>query len=77
MKRLKFHVPNKILKSVYYAYVAPHLDYGIINWGCVSTVNLNPIRKCVNKAFDILGKANITHMLSFDEFHTFQINKFM
>ena len=42
--KLKSMAPVKILLSVYYAIVFPHLMYGILPWGCSSKNNLHKFR---------------------------------
>ena len=86
LRRLKYYLPAKILKNVYYAHFAPYLDYGIMNWGCAPSNNFEPLRKCVNEAITILNNYQTdynqiseakNYTLQFDEFHEFQIGTFM
>ena len=51
--KLKSMAPVKILLSVYYAIVFPHLMYGILLWGCSSKNNLHKLQMLQNKCLRI------------------------
>ena len=47
-------ISQKLLKMLYYSFIQPHIDYGVINWGCTTKTSLEPIKKYINKAFRIM-----------------------
>ena len=48
LAKLRHFVPKSTLRTLYYAFIQPHVDYGLINWGCANKTALNPIRVSVN-----------------------------
>ena len=76
-----------ILKNLYFAFIQPHINYGLINWGCSATTNLEPIRKNIRKAIRIMGfrkyndpvepLLNEFKILTFDNNKKLIDNKFM
>ena len=38
------------LRTLYYAFIQSHVDYGLLNWGCANKTALNPIRVSIKKA---------------------------
>ena len=81
MRKLKPFVPNKTLKTAFYSFIIPHVDYGLINWGNASKQNLAPIKKCIAKATNFLKEhkdSNILHQyLSFENMYNLSVGKFM
>ena len=65
----------------------PHIDYGLINWGCANKTSLDSVRKNIKKAVRILSfKRKDCHtetlfvslrILNFDLYNKFTIGKFM
>ena len=50
LRRLKFAVPRNILRTIYFALIHPHLNYGTLTWG----FNLNRIEKLQKQAVRII-----------------------
>ena len=48
--KLKDYVTSSTLKSLYYSFIYPYLDYNLLNWSCTSTSNLNCLRISNRKA---------------------------
>ena len=85
--KLKSMAPVKILLSVYYAIVFPHLMYGILLWGCSSKNNLHKLQMLQNKCLRIIEGWQIKQKLeplfikfkifNIDQLLNFEIAKFM
>ena len=41
--KLKAHIPAHILLNLYYAFIYPHLNYGIIAWGSTIVSHMYPL----------------------------------
>ena len=52
--KLRHLVSEHMLRSLYFTIIQPHMDYGLINWGCPPKTSLEPIRKNIKKAIRIL-----------------------
>ena len=82
MAKLRHFVPKNTLITLYYAFVQPHVDYGLINWGCVNKTALNPIRVSIKKAVRIVAfeekydKVNKKYVSTRPLFHKFNILNF-
>ena len=87
LAKMRHFISKSQLRSLYFAFIQPHIKYGLINWGCSATTNLNPIRKSMNKAIRIMGFKkyndpviplfNNFSILNFDNNKKLIINKFM
>ena len=55
LSKLKIFSPRSIVRSAYHAFVTPHINYGILNWGNASDAALSPIFKCLEKANSIIN----------------------
>ena len=80
--KLKIFAPKSILLSVYFAFITPHIEYGLLNWGYSSINSLNPLLKCLNKAETIIKSVDVNNsfknvIFSFENFHRLTIGKFM
>ena len=63
---LKEFVTQSILKTLYYSFVQPYLDYNIINWSSAPTSNIDCLRVSTKKAVrTILSKNKREHALPF------------
>ena len=75
-------VPKNTLRTIYYAFIQPHVDYGLINWGCADKTALNLIRVSVKKAVRIMAfqekynKVNKKYVSTGPLFHKFNILSF-
>ena len=76
-----------MLRSLYFTFVQPHIDYGLMNWGCPNKTSLDSVKKNIKKAVRILSfKRKDCHtetlfvnlrILNFDSYNEFTIGKFM
>ena len=82
LSKLKIFAPKSVLLSAFYAFITPHIEYGLLNWGRASKTTLNPITKCLAKVEKIV-KSSISNsecinsMFSLEDFHILSIGKFM
>jgi hypothetical protein len=61
--KLRFLLPQKSLKNLYFALVQPHLTYGLEIYGNTAESNLDPLSKTNNKILRILqNKPMRTHV---------------
>ena len=85
--KLRHLVTKQMLRSLYFTFVQPHIDYGLINWGCANKTSLDSVKKNIKKAVTILSfKRKDCHtetlfvnlrILNFDSYNEFTIGKFM
>ena len=54
ISKIRYLVPKHLLRTIYYAFFQPHINYGLINWSCASQTTLNPIKISQNKIIRIL-----------------------
>ena len=75
-------MPKNTLRTLYYAFIQPHVDYGLTNWECVNKTALNPIRVSIKKAARIMAfeekydKVNKKYASTRPLFHKFNILNF-
>ena len=55
LAKLRHFVPRNTLRILYYAFIQPHIDYGLINWGCANKTTLDPIRSSIRKAVRVMA----------------------
>ena len=61
--KLKDLVTSSTLKSLYYSFIYPYLDYNLINWSCTSTSNIDCLRTSNRKAVrTMLSKGKNEHL---------------
>ena len=85
--KLRHLVSSNMLRSLYFTFIQPHIDYGLINWGCASTTNLDSIRENVKKAVRLISfQKKESHckplfaklkLLDFDQYYQLSTAKFM
>ena len=76
-----------MLRSLYFIFIKPYINYGLINWGCATKSSLEAVRKNVKKAVRLISLQNKSchsqplfeklKILDFDKFYKFTIGKFM
>ena len=49
LTKLRNYLSKKILRTLFYAFVQPHLDYGLLVWGNATPTNLKPFKKIYKK----------------------------
>ena len=50
LTKLRRYLSKGVLRTLFYAFVQPHIDYGLLVWGSATTSNLKPIKKKLQKA---------------------------
>lgn len=85
--KLRDFVSKQILRTLYYSFIQPYIDYGLLNWGSAPKSYLEIIRKNLNKTIRIMsfkGKYESTKelfenfkILDFDSNHKYKIGTFM
>ena len=55
LSKIRHYVPNSVLKSLFYSFINPYINYSLLNWSCTATTNLNCIRVKVKKAIRIIS----------------------
>ena len=54
LAKMRHFAPNNILLNIYNAFISPHINYGIINWGGAYQNSLDPLSKNQKKAARLL-----------------------
>ena len=44
LAKLRHYLPKKMLRTLYFAFIQPYINYSLINWGSAANYNLQPIR---------------------------------
>ena len=47
--KLRRYLPKGVLRALFYAFVQPHINYGLLVWGSATPSNLKPIKKIYRK----------------------------
>ena len=55
LSKLKHFLPSNSLLKLYYAFIHPHLLYGLSIWGCTHKSYLSKLQTLQNKAVKIIG----------------------
>ena len=50
LAKLRRYLSKGVLRTLFFAFVQPHIDYGLLVWGSATTSNLKPIKKKLQKA---------------------------
>ena len=80
--KLPHFVPRNTLRTLYYAFIRPHIDYGLINWDCANKTTLDLIRSSIRKAVRVMAfeekydKVNKKYPLASPLFHKFDMLNF-
>ena len=61
LEKIRHFVPCSVLRSLYFSFINPHVDYNILNWGMASLTNLDPIDKKIKKAVRIISFKDSDH----------------
>ena len=87
LTKLRYYVSKETLRMLYFSFVQPHLDYGLLVWGGSNKCVSNPIRKNLKKTIRrmLFKKFNDStellfkelNILDFDSQHNLIIGKFM
>ena len=81
LAKLRHFVPKNTLRTLDYAFIQPHEDYGLLNWGCANKTASNLIRVSIKKAVRIMAfeekyKVNKKYVSTRPLFHKFNILNF-
>ncbi|KAG1675725.1 hypothetical protein GQR58_014551 [Nymphon striatum] len=87
LAKIRHYVPQQILRNLYFAFIQPHVNYALINWGSANLSSLIPVGRNLNKAIKIMNfnkntasSKPIFHkfgILNLDDSYTLQCAKFM
>ena len=55
LAKIRHYAPGCILRSLYFSFINPYIDYNLLNWGMASSTNLNVINIKVKKAVRIIS----------------------
>jgi hypothetical protein len=61
LAKIRHFVPHNVLRSLYFSFINPHVDYNILNWGMASPTTLDPIDKKIKKAVRIISFKDSDH----------------
>ena len=45
LAKIRHYVPNSVLRSLYFSFINPHIDYNLLNWSMAASTNLESIDK--------------------------------
>ncbi|MCP4485285.1 MAG: reverse transcriptase family protein, partial [Flavobacteriaceae bacterium] len=54
LSKIRHFAPKNVLINVFNAFISPHINYGIINWGGAYPSSLDQLNKCLKKAARII-----------------------
>ena len=84
---MRHFVPENTLINIFNAFISPHINYGITNWGGAYSKYLDPVRRKLKRAVRIIGfkKQNIHSaalfksygLLHLDDCYKLECTKFM
>ena len=55
LAKIRHYVPKKVLRSLYYTFINPHIDYNLLNWGMAAPTNLDTVNINMKKAIRIIN----------------------
>ena len=55
LAKIRHYVPSSILRSLYYSFLNPYIDYNLLNWGMAAPTNLDTIHRKIKKAVRIIS----------------------
>ena len=58
LAKIRHFVPNSILRSLYFSFINPYIDYNLLNWGMAAPTNLNLVNSKMKKAVRIISFKN-------------------
>lgn len=80
LHKLKIFAPKRIVQSAHFAFITPHIQYGLLNWGAANNTSFNGLNKClkkVKKLFDKFDLSNNEMMLEVRDFNKLAMGTFM
>ena len=55
LAKIRHYIPRSVLRSLYFSFVHPHIEYNLLNWGMCSKTTLNSININLKKAIRIIS----------------------
>ena len=55
LAKIRHYVPSSVLRSLYFSFINPHIDYNQLNWSMAAPTNLESIEKKLKKAVRIIS----------------------
>ena len=55
LAKIRHFVPSVVLRSLYFSFTNPYIDYNLLNWGMAPTTNLNLVDKKIKKTIRIIS----------------------
>jgi len=77
LKRLALCANYKIMKNAYYSFIAPYIDYSLLNWGSATNQSLQSLKKVLDKAILLMGQIPEKSILNFDQMYELSVGKFI
>ena len=75
--RCKNILPRKILKTIYFSIIHPHILYGIVLWGSADKSALRPLLSCHSRAVKLCQQKNTSGLLLLPKLFEAQLGSFM
>ena len=54
LAKIRHFVPKAVLRSLYFSFINPHIDYNLLNWGSSSMTSINSVNINIKKAIRIM-----------------------
>ena len=87
LAKARHFVPSDTLRSLYFSFINPYIDYNLLNWGMATPTNLNPIHLKMKRVVRIMAFKGRDHhtaglfqdleILPLDKFIRLRYGKFM
>ena len=58
LAKIRHYVPSNTVRSLYYSFINPYIDYNLLNWGMAAPSTLNSINQKIKKAVRIISFKN-------------------
>ena len=79
LAKARHYVPSDTLRSLYFSFINPYIDYNLLNWGMASPTNLSPIYSKMKRAVRIMTFKGRDHHTAglFQELEILPLDKFI
>ena len=57
--KLRHLLCKSAIKMIYYSFIQPYINYGLLNWGCATNKNLDCIKKSMDKVIRLIVYLNV------------------
>ena len=61
LAKIRHYVPTNTVRSLYYSFINPYIDYNLLNWGMAAPTNLNSVNQKIKKAVRIISFKKSDH----------------